>query len=123
MSNHTSGPWFVYDSYPESKTDGDVRVFVPHDGTERINLCTLHWHKNIHHKDGFMCNAKANAKLIAAAPELLEMIKVYLNAMLSWRATIVLMSHDINPRVNPGMYDENIAKLKSLIAKAQGEPQ
>jgi len=64
MSKHTPGPWQV------TNTLGKVAITVPHDsiGIAPYTVCHI-WP---HIEKG---ESEANAKLIAAAPELLETVK------------------------------------------------
>jgi hypothetical protein len=80
---HTPGPWFQ--SHLEDKTDGMyyTRVYDHKD-----IICTLHWYP-VDLGDGVTgTRREANAKLIAAAPELLatckELLKIYHDNNFAW---------------------------------------
>lgn len=65
---HTLGPWIA-------AKDNNGRPYVLADGTIRIADC---WYLPIGKEHGG--EAEANAKLIAAAPELLEVVRDYLES-------------------------------------------
>ncbi len=70
MSGHTKGPWFVE---IEADPDGDVpRVFVCHSGTECdvTTVCNLE-----PSRFASLELREANARLISAAPDLLDALK------------------------------------------------
>ena len=67
MSTHTPGPWFIWTGPSESCKD--FGIGAPDDSV----VCSVHSHPH-------PC-AKANARLIAAAPELLEACKALHDAL------------------------------------------
>ena len=67
MSAHTPGPWFL------SREGGHIRYLVRPDAA--ANICKLH-HTGMDPKE-----SDANARLIAAAPELLEACRVCATAL------------------------------------------
>ncbi len=71
MSEHTPGPW----EQSHRKTPADMwntQVYTP-DGEI---ICTLHWYPKPKDADGRIGTYRdANARLIAAAPELLEALR------------------------------------------------
>jgi hypothetical protein len=97
MSGHTPGPWKVQD---DRTTDGTFRVF-PHEGPSICNL-----------RHGEM---EANARLIAAAPELLRACEEALNALLDY--VPLLEAHGSVM----GYGHAVIVRLKAAIAKAEGK--
>lgn len=87
--NHTPGPW-------EAK--GWLGRYVQHRGSV-VAVCQL--------EDQ---NTEANAKLIAAAPDLLEAMEFTLSWMNSWRVKEMKLP----------FYSEVETKLKAAIAKVKG---
>lgn len=65
MEKHTPGPWSAYDSRPDdpSQTTMFWDVYIPHRET-------------IAH-----CNTEANARLVAAAPTLLEACELVIGSL------------------------------------------
>lgn len=105
----TPGSWNVYQMQPIGN-----RMEVPEElivmpaqnrNTEQISIC---WDKSKIGRNGGLQfeQAKANANLIAAAPELLEALQ----------KLIV----DINNKPNSSRYDTHVGKAKAAIAKALG---
>jgi hypothetical protein len=98
-TKHTPGPWF----YTGKHNDCEVRYV----GTNRED----HYHEEVatlYHGEGE--EQIANARLIAAAPELLEALKWYVE----------------NDDTNIGMegnefWEEGLERGKAAIAKATGE--
>ncbi|MBK9058109.1 MAG: hypothetical protein IPL82_09865 [Elusimicrobia bacterium] len=107
-SKHTPGPWnFSKDGaeiFPETGPNGYVelcRVVGPWDGSKFYDKGT----------------AKANARLIAAAPEMLEALKSWLQF---WDA---MPKGQLGKIVcNIGFLNEAFLKTASAIAKAEGKP-
>lgn len=75
MSKHTPGPWAVHSAYPWIiKQDADVPFIQPDSG---VTICSTMGHEN----SGFFPTpeeGRANARLIAAAPELLDVARMAL---------------------------------------------
>ncbi|MFA5500833.1 MAG: hypothetical protein WC404_07110 [Candidatus Omnitrophota bacterium] len=95
-TGHTSGKWTVSETWPEENSVIKVKknVLGVKDGTGRtIALCGYTSHSE----------AKANARLIAAAPELLSTLK--------WIAQEIEWGHDMTA---------SLAVAKQAIAKAEG---
>lgn len=90
MSQHTPGPWSIND-WPQANTD----IAIGAVGTPLIARIPLR-HVSINEQ-------KANARLIAAAPELLEALKV---------AEVYV----------PASHKRQIALVHAAIAKAEGQP-
>ena len=91
-SKHTPAPWNVDKDY-------DIYAGDPKQGT-RVDIATISWFRNQ--------NFKANARLIAAAPELLEALEECLDA-------IDLCTPDA-PEPLPNSI---IGKARAAIAKAR----
>lgn len=65
MSKHTPGPWSLHNF------DGDTyRIVDDRDMADLSYVATVHYHEDY---DG---ETRANAKLLAAAPEMLEALKI-----------------------------------------------
>lgn len=88
MSKHTAGPWWFH---PSGST-GNAVFYVPTSGG------TWGYNLPLNMKDE---TGEANAHLIAAAPELLQMVKLF---------------YEYAGRVCPSQLE----KIESLIAKAEG---
>lgn len=81
---HTPGPWVVNDFCTQ---DGaDVAIWTSHDPHTAKSICECHYESHADLMRGETgCNrleAEANAKLIAAAPELLEWAEKVLAAYM-----------------------------------------
>jgi hypothetical protein len=66
MSAHTKGPWQVHSEYNPWVVIGNIGTY----GFDSICDCDQDSHSKLSNEE-----AKANARLIAAAPELLEALK------------------------------------------------
>ena len=109
MSGHTKGPWFV-------EQDGKTPIYVsPIDRHEEIAICNvLVIDEDPDDDSGEWFNGdqtKANARLIAAAPDLLEALEV-ISRLYDYEAT----SGENSSR----LYDARSIALLA-IAKARGE--
>ena len=106
---HTPGPWAVHPAYPWIiKQDLKVPFADIEDGLTVCNTTGLDG-------SGFFPSSeegRANARLIAAAPELLE-------ALEEARAGL-LWYQDRNPGQRDGSDDEAMARIDAAIAKATG---
>ena len=100
LSTHMPGPWFY-----QEKSDGYTHI-VRAGGPELGNhfICQLGQDRS-----GV---AEANARLIASAPELLEVAKCALSLLEKWASE----------RSHINRIDNCIVSLKQAIAKAQGNP-
>ena len=70
MSKHTSGPWYVSsdDEYHVEASDGEGIALTPTEPSEN---------------DALMAEFRANARLIAAAPDLLDIARVVAGGEIS----------------------------------------
>ena len=71
MSAHTPGPWAQHPTYPWIIKQDCTPIAEPSDG---VTICST----TSHHDSGFFPSAnegRANARLIAAAPELLQALQ------------------------------------------------
>ena len=102
MSKHTPGPWRVQ---PYTWQRGNVSVFAPRFGRAPYGACVAHTpcSDGVGGADG----ALANARLIAAAPELLEALKELMVAADRVSAEPVTW----------------LGKARAAIAKAEGAPE
>jgi len=94
----TPGPWKIYDA------GRDDNLFIESNG--RGSVCKLP-RKGLDQRDRDL--ELANARLIAAAPELLESLK-YMVAVSNWATTIQ----------SKEQYDEMIATAEAAIRKVEG---
>ena len=92
MNGHTPGPWTI-DEFLEERGFYKIRA-------EDAVLC----HAHSFSEKGTDPEALANARLIAAAPDLLKACKMVAEMAVSWEA------------LTPG----DIAEVKAAIAKAEG---
>ena len=105
-TQHTPGPWYVY-----SLSNGSVHVGTAHfwAGTHNViaDVMPLRMEK------------EANARLIAAAPELLEACK----SMLDWMEfTIPRLGTTPTGSIERKNWGGPISKARDAIAKAEGTP-
>lgn len=97
MSKHTSGPWAVFNQSDvfTNRDDGKVSEYIADCAVEELELSEI----------------QANARLIAAAPELLE--------------ALILLEREMVESGNAGSVDYGwkpaIEKTRAAIAKATGE--
>lgn len=100
MSKHTPGPWYTT---ARSNNMIDVCHQIRRPGAITMALC------RVQARQSWLSEAEANARLIAAAPDLLEALK---------RCAGVL------GLVSPGgQEDPDVLCARAAIAKATGEPQ
>lgn len=111
MSKHTKGPWrlshdsgyFVETAHDDAESAGVVaELRVPQVKRTEDDDCEL---EDVYREHD---EVQANARLIAAAPELLDFAKWYLH---------YCEEHDDDQRDNMPRYES----VKSLIAKAEGK--
>ena len=116
MSGHTPGPWQQRD---DMTSEGWVTIIGNVDGEIDADGCTFHSYDVIAVcEDEYgerLPNVSANARLIAAAPELLEALEDTLSTLEHTRR-FMLEKHGTK---NPAREDA-IAKARAAIAKARG---
>lgn len=108
MSNHTPGPWAIFNDHPD-------------EGTAKL-LSSI---RPVHHKSPFFsdiatvyrCDVpeqRANAKLIAAAPKLLEALQEL------ERSISALHAHDLGVTVRPELQDlsKQIQASRAVVIEA-----
>jgi hypothetical protein len=99
MTQHTKAPWRVAENFMRF-----MKASIVADG-DNGNLVIAH----IDNVDGFDGDSYSNARLIAAAPELLGACKSALRAL--------------EDNLQPGCMDEEAkVALRLVIAKAEGKP-
>lgn len=102
MSKHTPGPWVVNDFCTEG--GADTAVWTSHDPHFAKSICECHFNTMREIERGetgcHQLEAEANAKLIAAAPDLLEALRE------------IVSNWDGEP--------EDMAAANAAIAKANG---
>ena len=106
MGSHTPGPWAVTKAKPRTVTSGGVLIC----NAALRNLGTVK--QNKHGKDEI--EAEANARLIAAGPELLEALQALISAC-EFEANS-LAGGDFSDLIGPPAYAAYAA-----IAKATGQ--
>lgn len=100
MSKHTREPW-IMEHGRECIYIGTPKVAAPESVYEIVATVEA----GDEYRDDYNERARANARLIAAAPDLLEAARAALTEMLTPNAD----------------YLEAIAKVRAAIAKAEGE--
>jgi hypothetical protein len=111
MSKHTPGPWIAFPSNTRWISGAFDPIFknglwhvVPASKPERLPICTVDYADD--HHEPTREKAEADARLIAAAPDLLEALQ----GLVAWA--------DELRRQNP---EEDLRKARAAIAKATGE--
>lgn len=101
MSKHTPGPWHAV----FNNQGGHGTHYVT-----SVNGVIGYWHGHkSHHSDNFWRISEADARLIASAPDLLE--------MLSWAIRFI----DTYAAKQAGPATPELNKARTVIAKAKGE--
>jgi hypothetical protein len=104
MSKHTPGPWRVYPTtelVDARGTEGVTGYNIESESCEIVGVEGIEFWKE---------NAEANARLIAAAPELLEALTSLLSEAEAFASAIRAYANS-----------EAIAAARAAIAKAKGE--
>lgn len=108
-AKHTPGPWH-YDW--TQKVNGVIQSYAV--GPARRPLDEIDHIDTIVEVDNDTNNAEANARLIAAAPELLEALEQSLDWTVDFIESGDAGFWDVDK-------DENVIRMRSAIAKAKGE--
>ncbi len=117
MSKHTPGPW---EYLTETTYAGDYPYSVGHKVKIGNEILTISCHG--YEADKFFEEAAANARLIAAAPEMAEVLKEY----EKWEAALILDDEawpGAMPTLTYELYDWMIrlqGKRNAALAKAEG---
>lgn len=122
MGKHTPGPWETpldtWADYGDSETGHLYSVPVYEEGGERRIACAFH--------DGVLTEVQADARLIAAAPELLEVLETSLDTMRAIidQKAILNVSHisDGGDLLRKVLHAE-IERARTAIAKATGKEE
>lgn len=102
MSDHTPGPWYAgetLDIFAECQEDGEDPIASIH---ERVN-----------HNDCFAPEARANARLIAAAPNLLEAVNDLLACLSARRREQLVHKRE----------EEIVAEAHTVLVEVENDPQ
>lgn len=116
-AKHTAGPWFA---------DADGRIWRRHPselyengggvaGDKPLAVAHKGWHRD----DEIGYPIDANARLIAAAPELLEALEGILRADEWVSDASLAQDHELQRRA-PKLHEESMDKARAAIAKAKG---
>lgn len=102
-SKHTPGPWEIVRTEPSSHGVGRFKI-ISGQWSVAETFCGIN-------------EEEANARLIAAAPDLLEACEASLNALVG------IIESDYQTRSNPRPADNDpaVVLLRAAIAKAKGE--
>lgn len=103
MSNYTQGPWFVHDFSGVEEEEAPSSITVSCTTPDHITVAEMGMGLT-----GKREEWEANARLIAAAPELLEQV-VEIYETIKFGGMIVSFS------------DEDFERMGGLVAKAKGE--
>ena len=109
MSKHTQGPWMIYDDGDGEDSSDIINVWIDdRDGGEKYDIAAMLLDRPVGER-------KANARLIASAPELLEALENAL-ADINW---LLVEGFDTNAdECNIDGVGDTIAEIKQAIAKA-----
>jgi len=103
MSNHTPGPWYMHD-YTELFGNDPTNICVSCDELTELTIC--HMGNAVYASTE---EARANACLIAAAPEMLNLLEDIAKAIAEGEGEVI-----------DYLYGEDILQL---LAKAKGETE
>ena len=111
MSKHTQGPWMIYDDGDGEDSSDIINVWIDdRDGGEKYDIAAMLLDRPVGER-------KANARLIASAPDLLEALENAL-ADINW---LLVEGFDTNAdECNIDGVRDTIAEIKQAIAKAKG---
>ena len=109
MSKHTQGPWMIYDDGDGEDSSDIINVWIDdRDGGEKYDIAAMLLDRPVGER-------KANARLIASAPDLLEALENAL-ADIKW---LLVEGFDTNAdECNIDGVRDTIAEIKQAIAKA-----
>ena len=110
-TRHTPGPWIV----KENRAYKTSWLIYDPEGNQLAQVAN--WQGKT-----FNCDAEINARLIAAAPELLEALEIAQSLAMAWVAywaTCPFVEKGIQNKTN----SEFLFKISAAIAKAKGEAQ
>jgi hypothetical protein len=107
---HTPSPWYVYDNY--CKDDKEQLLGISKTGYS--DIAKVHTPHDI--SDRHMDEARANARLIAAAPDLLDMLD---RMQFAFFCTQFIMTDEESRKT----VSEMVAEAKSIISRALGNSE
>jgi hypothetical protein len=108
MSNFTKGPWLIYDDGTAEDSSDIIMAHVGDiDDEARFDICVMSVDEGRP-----IAERKANARLIAAAPELLEALE------LAYEAA---MEPSRNGKPDGFAQSTTAIKIRAAIQKAKGE--
>lgn len=118
MSKHTPGPWIAFPSNTRWTSGAFDPIFknglwhvVPASKPERLPICTVDYADD--HHEPTREKAEADARLIAAAPDLLE--------ALEWCADTLAVFVVDGSAAPDSVVGKNLTASRAAIAKATGE--
>lgn len=114
MSEHTKGPWKAYPAEHLAKGSEDPNLFFTIGPRQFHTVAEI---RPGNPDDGLPDQTPANARLIAAAPDLLEALEGLLPLAIAIREV------ELGPLCGDDPEWPAIAAAKSAITKAKGEPQ
>ena len=116
MKTHTPGPWFVSfpadglaTRHPVISCNGETTSHVEWDGTPAMNVARAEWRGNV-------ADTNANARLIAAAPELLAALQDLRDLNWDWFRGTAYVTVEFEQKNKAA-----IAKARAAINKALGK--
>lgn len=111
-AEYTPGPWSLYEpDATEYPTRAAFAIYTPQ-GPDPGRMVATVWHKDKISHAAFNSEAEANARLIVAAPELLEAIELALQYIENH-------SHNFVPTERQSTHVPS--EIRAAIAKARGE--
>lgn len=123
MSGHTPGPWSLAEIHDLGlyMNDGSITIMAPdpdQDSTAIASVvCKTRYKRGLGHKAE--CEIRdANARLIAAAPELVEALRQAVRTIASMGADLEVAAPE---SVNANSYQDELRRLRAAIAKATGD--
>lgn len=103
MSEHTPGPWKIFDGWGSSQHDPIIVDSIPDVGGKCVANC-------ICHISATNDDAAANARLIASAPDLLDALSEVIEWIAGWDPNFTLDRE----------WPQTREKVRAAIAKAKG---
>lgn len=122
---HTPGPWIVEES------NNLLWIGTPKNNYTKLDEIVCHINQDVDYKISVKEKNRSNAKLMAAAPELLEAVKIGLNNSKELYSKLLdeLQSFDANSNefrmVQSNLEDvsKDIKNIESIIKKATNNQQ
>jgi hypothetical protein len=119
-TKHTPGPWNVYEQSIEDAEAAKRELCALVDGTPKVGptlfmLCAPNGLSPA--VTGCGECADANARLIAAAPDMLRMLRSLLRTVSSMGGDLKVTAPE---SINANTYEDELRRINALIAKAEG---